>query len=150
MSKIENNCGKCNKFIPSRIRIINCESYKKFFHVKCCDLNHKTFDSFIQTNEQWYCTNCTNCNLISTDSNVLHNVNLSEHSIVKPVHTHVNTQLSTRNTKCGKCEKNMPDYLKIVNCGTCKNFFHIKCSGTSKRVFLRKQELGEPWVCQQC
>ena len=66
MSNIENNCGKCNKFIPSRTRIINCESCKKFFHVKCCDVNHKTFNSFIQTNEQWHCTNCTHCKTVDS------------------------------------------------------------------------------------
>ena len=54
----------------------------------------------------------------------------------------------TQNTRCGKCDKDMTDHLKIINSGICKNFFHVKCSGTSKQV--SKQELSEPWVFQQC
>ena len=99
MSNIENNCGKSNKFIPRCIRIINCESFKKCFHVNCCDVNHKTFDSFIQTNEQWYCTNCTNCNLVSNEMYfiMLISVNILLSNLFTLIHTFVHETLNVVN-----------------------------------------------------
>ena len=46
MQATENNCGECKKFIPLHIRIIKCDLCKLFFHVKCCGINHKTYNSF--------------------------------------------------------------------------------------------------------
>ena len=40
--------------------------------------------------------------------------------------------------------------VNVIRICICENFFCVKCSGTSKGVFLSKQELSEPWICQQC
>ena len=66
MQTSEINCGKCNKFIPVRIRIIKCDTCEHFFHVKCCDVNHRTYNSVKQSNNDWHCERCTS-NVSNTD-----------------------------------------------------------------------------------
>ena len=61
MSSPENNCGQCNKHIPLNIRIIKCGKCNQFFHVKCCGINHKTFNT-IKSGE-WNCKNCETENI---------------------------------------------------------------------------------------
>ena len=55
MQTSETNCGKCNKFIPVRIRIIKCDTCEHLFHVKCCNVNHRTYNSVKQSNNDWHC-----------------------------------------------------------------------------------------------
>ena len=61
MPSPQNNCGQCNKHIPLNIRIIKCN---KFFHVKCCGIIHKTFNT-IKSGE-WNCKNCETENINAT------------------------------------------------------------------------------------
>ena len=58
MTEQNPNCGNCNKFIPSKIRKINCTTCKQFFHVKCCNINHKSFENMNNLGEDWNCQNC--------------------------------------------------------------------------------------------
>ena len=44
----------------------------------------------------------------------------------------------------------MREHLKIINCDTCGKYFHVKCSGTSKKVFLNLKALNESWLCLNC
>ena len=57
---------------------------------------------------------------------------------------------SNAKSKCGKCQKHMREHLKIINCDTCGKYFHVKCSGTSKKVFLNLKGLNESWLCLNC
>ena len=53
------NCGECKTFLPVRIRIIRCDTCKQFFHVKCCGINHKTYNYIKESNGTWHCNkNC--------------------------------------------------------------------------------------------
>ena len=44
----------------------------------------------------------------------------------------------------------MPINLRIINCDTCKKFFHVKCSGTSKKDFLQLKIDNGKWICFNC
>ena len=58
--------------------------------------------------------------------------------------------MSRKKSKCGKCHKNMPLHLRIINCDTCKKYFHVKCWGTSKNKFLQLKIDNEKWICSNC
>ena len=126
----EFNCGKCNKLIPKHIRIIKCDSCKKFLHVKCCGVNHKTFNSLKQLNNVWNCDKCVKHTLntadISTESDVTE---------CKPSNS-ISTTKFKKKSKCGKCLKIMREDHKCIRCDACTKYFHVKCSGTSKNDFL--------------
>ena len=47
-------------------------------------------------------------------------------------------------------QKNMPINLRIINCDTCKIYFHVKCSGTSKELFLQLENDNGKWICFNC
>ena len=51
-------CGKCNSNIPKNLRVIKCNLCSKFFHVKCCDVNHRSYNSLMQENQLWLCCDC--------------------------------------------------------------------------------------------
>ena len=57
---------------------------------------------------------------------------------------------SDNKSKCGKCRKNMPGHLKVINCDVCENYYHVKCSGTSKKSFLEQKRLCRTWICSRC
>ena len=52
------NCGKCNKPLPNYLRVVNCDTCKKFYHVKCCRITHKTFNTIKRSNDRWHCETC--------------------------------------------------------------------------------------------
>ena len=41
-------CGKCKVNIPKKLRVIKCNSCIRFFHVKCCGVNHNNYKSMVQ------------------------------------------------------------------------------------------------------
>ena len=144
----DNNCGKCKKELPLRIRIIKCDSCKTFFHVKCCGINHKIYKSIKQRGDTWHCKACTNsgCNVeIISPDNVDDNGN-----IANPNAINIQNATIKKKSKCGKCQKNMPPHLQVINCITCRKYFHVKCSGTSKQSFLKLNSNGDFWTCYNC
>ena len=73
---------------------------KQFFHVKCCDINHRTYNSIKQSNNDWHCKKCTS-NVSNTDelSAELSAVDaVSVEAIVSP------RKKTTKKSKCGKCQ----------------------------------------------
>ena len=107
MSSLDVKCGECNKSLPKHLRIINCDTCKQFFHVKCCGVYepHKTFKSVKSSNTQW------NCKVCEDKSNLIYN------KVKSP----------RKKAKCGNCRKNIHEHLQTINCDTCKKFFHVKC-----------------------
>ena len=97
----ETNCGNCNKFIPVKIRKINCTTCKLFYHVKCCNINHRSFEHLQSVGEVWNCVNC-----------------------IKKA----KTNLTDNKTKCGKCKKTIAKNKVIINCIKCNKFNNAKCS----------------------
>ena len=70
MQAKETECEECKKYITLRIRIINCDLCKHFFHVKCCGLNHKIYNSIKATNT-WLCKHCVRINSTGTEKDEL-------------------------------------------------------------------------------
>ena len=135
MPTSENDCGECNKFIPARIRIIKCDTCNKFFHVKCCGINHKTFHSIKQSND-WHCKTCAK--------------NVSDTATHESIKFKANNVKPAKKVKCGKCHKHIPVHLRVINCDSCKTFLHVKCSGTNQKSFLDKKLKNENWLCFTC
>ena len=137
------NCGKCKKFLLTHLRVINCISCKQFYHVKCCGISHKAFYIIQETNDQWNCEKWQ-ANVIQPSVSTLHQNSVNNTSSTK---TRIK---SNAKSKCGKCQKHMRGHLKIINCDTCGKYFHVNCSGTSKKVFLNLKALNESWLCLNC
>ena len=58
MSSAVIKCGDCRKSIPKHLRVINCDTCKQFFHVKCCGVIHKIFNFLKTSDSQWNCKSC--------------------------------------------------------------------------------------------
>ena len=94
-----------------------------------------------QCNGNWHCKTCIvsiinaqdNQSIVDSDAN-LNGVNTK-------------SPKSKKKYKCGKCQKNMPINLQVINCDTCKKYFHVKCYGTSKQSFLKLKNKNETWKC---
>ena len=73
------NCRQCNKLIRSDIRIIKCDTCDYYFHVKCCAINHKTFNAIKCTGGDWICKKCvhTNDNEVRNTNGVITNPELT-------------------------------------------------------------------------
>ena len=125
----------------------HCNMCKQFFHVKCCGTTHKEFNSIKSSNSHWHCKVCEKN--VSNNSNLL-NVLCHTGNLGKTSKSDNQVKNSGKKKKCGNCRKNMPEHLQIINCGTCNNYFHVKCSGTSKQKFIDLQSCGESWDCTKC
>ena len=139
----EFNCGNCNKLIPIRMRIIKCQI---FFHVKCCGINHKTFNSIKQLNNDWNCDKCVK--LIPNSDKILTCKHVTGCKLT--ISNTISNTNSKRKGKCGKCLKIMRDDVKCIGCDVCTKYFHLKCSGSSKNNFLRIKNFNEKWNCSKC
>ena len=106
---------------PLRTRIINCDLCKHLFHVKCCGVNHKIYNSIKATNT-WLCKHCVRINSAATEKDELNSIEKKSKSQKK--------------CKCGKCKKNLSLQLRVINCDACNNFFHPKCSDMNRKSFL--------------
>ena len=93
-------CGKCNVNIPKNLRVIKCNSCNKYFHVKCCNVNHNSYNKLIQNNMFWDCNDC------------------------KSTHFNKNFDVSK---KCRKCKRHFDCKSKIICCNVCNHSFHFKC-----------------------
>ena len=102
------HCGKCEKFIPVKIRKICCSTCKAFFHVKCCNINHKSFENMANLGEIWNCAKCISKTKLAS--------NLPK-------------------TKCGKCNRTIAKNKVIISCIKCSKFFHAKCSSITFNQF---------------
>ena len=112
MSTFETNCGKSNNFIREHIKVIKCDTCEQFFHVKCCEINHRTYNSIKQSNNDWHCIKCAS-NVSNTD----------KLSVVDTVR--VEASVSSRK----KTTKQMATHLRVINCNTCKKVFSCKMFG---------------------
>ena len=100
--------------------------------------------SIKQRDGNWHCKTCivSIINAQDDQSIVDNNVNLNVVDNMSPK--------SKKKCKCGKCQKNMSVNLQVINCDTCKKYFHVKCSGTSKQSFLKLKNKNKTWTCYNC
>ena len=52
-TKRKNKCGKCLKVMHSHLKVINCDTYQKYFHLKCSATTKKNFLEIELKNEKW-------------------------------------------------------------------------------------------------
>ena len=112
MSTSETNCGECNNFICARIKVIKCDTCKQFFHVKYCEINHRTYNSIKQSNNDWQCKKCA--------SNVSNTHKLSGVDAITVEASGISRKKTT---------KQMATHLRVINCDTCKKVFSCKMFG---------------------
>ena len=55
--------------------------------------------------------------------------------------------MQTTENNYDKCKKFIPLHIRIIKC---KLFFHVKCSGTTKKKFLELELKNEKWKCFNC
>ena len=142
MTSQDVKCGECKKSLPKHLRIIRCDKCEQFFHVKCCGITQKIFNSIKSSNSIWHCKHCelpidVNCHLNAaciTDNNSNSN----------------NVKNSIKTVECGSCCKKLPNHLQIIHCGTCKNIFHVKCSGITQKAFRSIKDSNNEWHCKSC
>ena len=58
MCNNEGNCGYCFKSIPKKLRIIECNNCKIFFHIRCSDINKKEYLRLKDNGDDWICDSC--------------------------------------------------------------------------------------------
>ena len=51
---------------------------------------------------------------------------------------------------CGSCKLNIPRHLQVICCGSCKEFFHVKCCDIKHKDFRDISNKGEIWNCFHC
>ena len=104
------NCGNCEKYIPTKIRKISCTKCKLFYHVKCCNVNHRSYENLKNSGEDWNCLNC----------------------IKKG-----NTNLADSKTKCGQCKRTIAKNKTIISCTKCNKYYHAKCSSLTFNQYYK-------------
>ena len=129
MSESITICGKCNVNIPANLRVIKCNSCQKYYHVKCCDINHKIYNSMVQDNKVWHCQVCASTK-------------------VTRLNTHSKLSGKSR-SKCGKCCKYFASNSNPLNCNICNLPFHVKCVNASSSL-ARNLRNGASWSCYKC
>ena len=51
-------CGICTRQVSKNHRAIKCDSCEKWIHIKCNNLETRTYQSLINDNNSWYCIKC--------------------------------------------------------------------------------------------
>ena len=143
MTSIEIKCGTCNKSLPKNLRVISCDTCKNFYHVKCCGTTHKEFNSVKSLNLQWYFNKC-NPNLNVPQCENGNSIPISQADL------NMNDHNSRTSNKCGNCKKHMPEHLRIINCDSCKTFYHVKCCRINHKQYNDIKNRNELWHCVKC
>ena len=167
MTSTNINCGKCKKLLPKNLRVVNCDTCKRFYHVKCCGVTHKEFNLLRSSNSQWHCQACTTSALSSSlnaksnteeyvkdshpdknQKNPVGRLNVGTDSLNVTCiadnennNLNDNVSITAKGTECGICLKKMPSHLRLINCDKCKQFFHVKCCGVIHKEFNLIKEL---------
>ena len=55
--------------------------------------------------------------------------------------------MSSPQNNCGQCNKHIPLNIRIIKCGKCNQFFHVKCCGINHKT-LNTIKSGE-WNCKK-
>ena len=116
------SCGLCTRKVA---RNIKCDCCKRFFHVKCANINTKEFNAL---NSNWICFDCKTqifpfMNLI--DANFYEA--FTEAVLKKPC-------------KCKTCFKRINVGMPFATCQKCSNFFHKGCANFPT----------QKWDCNSC
>ena len=147
MTSIVIKCGQCNKLLPKHLRVVNCDTCKRYYHVKCCGVTHKVFNSIKSSNSQWHCQTCLT-SVLNINSPL--NVTCDTENNANVPNSNKKSKVSRKKEKCGHCCKNMPEHIKVINCDTCNKFFHVKCCGITQRNFRDLKSRNESWYCTKC
>ena len=66
-------------------------------------------------------------------------------------HTKNQPNIMTNHTPCPTCDKTISDATEAsICCDVCGLWIYFKCSGLSKKQFLRLGNDTTPWFCKQC
>ena len=101
------NYGSCMKFLPTHLRLINCNSCQLFFHVKCCNISRKEWQSLVNESKIWLCSGCT----------------LEEQQKFQ--------------AKCASCRSFIHKNKAEIKCDTCSEYYHSKCAGITIKAFKK-------------
>ena len=131
-------CAKCNKNLAKNNRIIKCFKCLSYYHVKCSQINHKTFYEMEKKDNNWCCEFCLKDiqPFFYLDTNELISMFINKSlgsSVPKP-------------QKCGSCSKRIPKHLQLINCTDCKKYFHVKCVDINRKEFKSSMS----WKCSHC
>jgi len=134
-----NECGKCLRSVALRYQDITCDLCHKFFHRKC-SLKLADYQNLVNLNVGWICGACRN------DTFPFHNVEAALEFKQLFIDDPFNGLALEANKKCGNCNKRIKRSFPATFCSGCSNYFHIKCSYTTKSDF----PLADDWQCQRC
>ena len=124
-------CGKCVKSISERHKQIKCDICALYFHQKC-SLKTIDFDSLIDSNIGWLCLPCRSEIFAFSTENY---DDFTEFFFD-------NTPLLPMKSKCVFCKSKMKKNCPYNYCNYCSNYFHLKCSETSKKGLPSSPDMG--------
>ena len=145
------NCKNCSILVTDENSIC-CDICNTWFHLKCTELNLKTFQSLLLTkNTTWYCKFCKSESLPSLPFH-----KTSERIFTKQViHSKSYDQVTSFiqncgfQNKCSNCSKKIQNKYNSFPCITCRSFIHKKCAPKFQKDFLTLSELKN-WNCPNC
>ena len=132
-------CGKCSRSVALRYQDITCDLCHKFFHMKC-SLRLVDYTNLVNLNVGWICDACR------CDTFPFHNVEAALEFKQLLIDDPYKGLVLDANKKCFDCNKRIKRSFPATFCSGCSNYFHIKCSYTTKSDF----PLASDWQCQRC
>ena len=106
--KLPNNsnaCKKCNKTIAKNHRTIQCHKCTSIIHIKCNEIDVKTYNKIKSENLPQLCYQCK----------------------ILPV--------PNPKFKCPVCNRTIAKNHRFIKCNLCFNKVHIRCNGTDELTY---------------
>ena len=44
----------------------------------------------------------------------------------------------------------MPKRIRIITCFNCRQYYHVKCTGVTHKIFNDIKKKGNDWTCEKC
>ena len=113
-------CNKCNKTIAKNHRIIQCYKCTSKIHIKCNDIDVKTYNKIKAENIPQLCYQCK----------------------VLPI--------PNPKCKCPVCSRTIAKNHRFIKCNLCLNKVHIRCNGTDEQTYNDIEKDNLSTICINC
>ena len=139
-------CGICSKNVSQRHRAIQCDSCNFWNHIKCDQIDTKTYEELKKSNnvEKYYCKLCKEENSENESNN-------SNPQLTPTSNTDI-PNVENQEYHCRICSKKVGHKHKAVQCDLCDYWNHIKCDGIDNKTYetLKKSDESEKYLCKLC
>ena len=139
--KPDRNCGICRKQISVNQKKLQCKKCCYGVHIKCNEIDNKTYDKIINDEMPIICIKC--------QPNNFPFMNLTDPEFYA---TNNNTPAKTNEPKikCAICTKTIVKNHRKIECNQCCSHVHIKCNQTDIETYNKLINLNLPQFCIKC